>query len=416
MIRLPVVIVEDPQEKIKYRCAECPFFTPKIFYFTKHKVDSAHSTRGLTDTVRTATIEVDLATGATVEGSLSFTDSSELKTGDTFEKETKQNNDLKTENNKPLDDMKNKNEDDHFSCDLCGKILKTQNLLDSHVKIVHPNPPRKLKKKTCHECGRQFGEKYFHKHLNTVHSSQIVMCEQCDFQCNNRESLRYHQVRMHAPKVMACGQCEAVFSNFTSRKSHIRSVHSAELYHCEYCEHSTAVKASLEMHIKSRHTTTANFVCSFCPFETTDSEEIGAHRENEHPLNEKMKKATRVRTKRKIINYDCKICGYKLNSKNSRLCHMRSKHGNDTFSCGKCEYKSTTKIGLTKHMERIHLRLRFPCQHCGFEGSSKAVLRRHEIFLHQDLVKIYACDKCNYRARSKQLLQKHIISKDRRHD
>ena len=417
ILRLPVVIVEDPQKTIKYRCAECPFSTTKIFQLKKHKVDSAHSARGLTDTVKTATIEVDQATGATLDGTLSFTEISEVNTGDKGDKEDGFNNE-KDKFEQPLGEIEtNQKEDDHFSCDLCGKFFKSQNLLDSHVKIVHLKPARnQTKKKACPDCGGQFGEKYLYKHRRSVHSEQIVMCDQCDFQCNNRDSLRSHQVRKHAPKVMACDQCEAVFSNFRSRKSHIRDVHSAQQFYCEYCDHSTAVKASLDMHIKSRHTTTANFVCSFCPFETTDSDEIRSHREKEHPMDEKMKKATRVRTKRKVINYDCKVCGYKLNSKASRLCHMKSKHSNNTFPCGKCEYKSTTKVGLTKHMERIHLRLKFPCQHCSFEASSKAALRRHEIFLHQDLVKLYACDKCNYRARNKQLLQKHIISKDRRHD
>ena len=416
IIRLPVVIVEDPQKIIKYRCAECPFFTTRIFHLKKHKVDDGHLSRGLTDIVRTATIEVDQATGATVDGTLSLTDNSE-----TVDNETTQDDGLNNENvplKQPHDEMetsRKEKEEDQFSCDLCGKFLKSQNLLDSHVKMVHLKP-KVTQKKMCPKCGVDFGVKYFYKHFRSVHSEQILMCEQCDFQCNNREALKDHQLRKHAPKVLACGQCEAVFSNYRSRKSHIRDVHSAKQYYCEYCDHSTVVKASLDMHVKSRHTTTANFVCSFCPFETTDSNEIGTHREKEHPMDEKMKKATRVRTKRKIINYDCKVCGYKLNSKASRLCHMKSKHGNNIFPCGQCEYKSTTKVGLTKHMERIHLRLKFPCEHCSFEASSKAVLRRHEIFLHQDLVKIYTCDKCNYRARNKQLLQKHIISKDRRHD
>ena len=411
VIRLPVVIVKDPQEIIKYRCAECPFSTTKIFHLKKHKVDEAHPSKGLTDIARTATIEVDEATGDTVEGTLSLTGNLAI----VDHKEIKDDglNDENGKLEKRHDEMEtSKNEKD---CDLCGKIFISQNLLDSHVRNVHLNL-RLTQKKTCPKCGVQFGPKYFYKHLHSVHSEQVLMCEQCDFQCNNSHSLKDHQLRKHAPKVMGCGQCEAVFSNYRSRKSHIRDVHSAKQYHCEYCHYSTVVKASLDMHIKSRHTTTANFVCSFCPFETTDSDEIASHREKEHPMDEKMKKATRLRRKRKIINYDCKVCGYKLNSKCSRLAHMKSKHGDITYPCGQCEYKSTTKVGLKKHTERIHLKLKYPCEHCDFLASSKAALRRHEIFLHQDLVKLYACDKCSYRARNKQLLQKHIVSKDRRHE
>lgn len=407
IIRLPVVIVKDPKEIIKYQCAECPFSSPKIFHFKKHKLDEGHHTKGLTDIARTATIEVDEATGATVDGTLSITENPD--TGDDGETN---NDDLKNEKTKleeAHDEIETSTKEDHVPCDLCRKIFRTKKLLDSHRRNVH-------QKKTCPKCGLQFGPKYFNKHLKSVHSENIFMCEQCDFQCSNKEALEGHQLRKHAPKVMACDQCEAVFSNYTSRKSHIRDVHNTRQYFCEYCNYSTGVKGSLEMHIKSRHTTTANFVCSFCPFESRNSEEIRSHREIEHPMDEKMKKATRVRRKRKIINYDCKVCGYKLNSKASRLCHMKSKHSNMTFPCGQCEYKSTTKIGLTNHTERIHLRLKYPCQHCEFEASSKAVLRRHEVFFHQDLVKLYACDKCTYRARNKELLQKHMISKDRRHD
>ena len=135
ILRLPVVILEDPQKTIKYRCAECPFSTTKIFQLKKHKVDSAHSARGLTETVRTATIEVDQTTGATLDGTLSFTDNSEINIGDKGDEETTQGEGLNNEKVKfeqPLGEMETSTkEDDHFSCDLCGKFFKSQNLLDS---------------------------------------------------------------------------------------------------------------------------------------------------------------------------------------------------------------------------------------------------------------------------------------------
>ena len=129
ILRLPVVIVEDPQKTIKYRCAECPFSTTKIFQLKKHKVDSAHSARGLTDTVKTATIEVDQATGATLDGTLFFTDNSEVNSGDKGDKEATQNDGFNNEEDK-FEQINNIYHNKHFN-----RTLAFNQKADIHHKI-----------------------------------------------------------------------------------------------------------------------------------------------------------------------------------------------------------------------------------------------------------------------------------------
>ena len=404
IIRLPIVIVKNPQEATIYQCAQCPFFTTKIFQLKKHKEESNHLARGLTDDVKRAIIQVDDCSGDTVEGSLCFTDNSENEEITEKTRDEKEKTDVVQEKDK-ANEM-----EQQFPCTLCAKIFKSQSTLDTHVSARHLCP-----KRPCPECGKLFRKKQLYKHLHTVHSKLTFICDRCDFQCKDKTGLANHQLRKHAPKVLPCGECDAVFSNYISRKSHKRDKHSLDMFYCEFCNHKTSIKSSLDMHIKSKHTLKANFVCSFCPFESIDRVEIDNHRVKEHPLDEKMKKATKARIPKKVINYDCKVCGYKLNSRHSRQQHMKVKHGNISFPCDQCDYKTTTEGGLRRHVDSIHKRVKHPCEYCEFKASTPAALRRHEIFLHEDLVKVYACDKCNYRARNKILLQKHLISKDRRH-
>ena len=403
LVRLEVVIVGEPLQPTRYQCALCSFFTSQILQLKEHQNDSGHLARGLTDIVRTATVQVDESSGETVDGSLSFNDEFEQIQ---FNKEDRDKNEHEIlEKEKTLFGTK-----ESFSCSICGKEFTKRSLMDSHVKSAHLRP-----KITCPECGKLFRDKHYYKHYHTVHSKQTFHCDLCDFKCKYKTALANHKLRKHAPRDLACGECDAVFSSEYSRMTHRKTTHSAVLYYCQFCAHKTSVKSSLELHVKSRHTITANFVCSFCPFETTDSVEIENHRATHHPLDEKMKRATRPRVPRKVNNYDCKVCGYKLNSKNSRLIHMRAKHGDLHFTCEECDYKTTNPGTLKRHVDNIHRRVKYPCPHCDLKASSPGALRTHEMFFHPDLVKLYACDKCNYRARSKTLLQKHLISKDRRH-
>ena len=95
-----------------------------------------------------------------------------------------------------LTNMETHNKDKHFVCNICNKLLKSNDFLVSHLdshKLIEVGSYSK-----CHQCDKMFDtENKAKRHLETHKPRMDVQCEFCKKRYKNKDSLRRHTIKMH---------------------------------------------------------------------------------------------------------------------------------------------------------------------------------------------------------------------------
>ena len=382
-----IVYVTNPEFQTEYHCAVCVFRSAIIDDFLNHKIVEGHSERGYTNNVGNILADFD-----------------EITVG---EKSNKQ-----------------------YSCEPCGKTFPSIRAYKRHVINKHEEDNTKdLKCQTCNLkyasienlnkhlcrrekvpcpiCGKHFSRKNLKYIHMLIHSEKNIKCELCDYITSDRQRLASHKM-VHSENKYICDICSRGFSHNTSLKTHMRT--HEEKVPCPYCgkEYSPP---HLTIHLKNKHNQDEKYVCSFCSFETSNIEQLEAHKKAEH--SDKQTGNNKTKSKRKDKNYECKLCDLKFNHRHSRRLHMNAKHGDTFYSCAECSFKATQKGSLNRHTEKVHRGKKEKCPHCQAEVK---FLDQHKRYKHPEHYKMYACNKCSYRSQHKSLLQKHLNSTEKNHD
>lgn len=100
---------------------------------------------------------------------------------------------------------------------------------------------------------------------------------------------------------------------------------------------------------------------------------------------------------KKLLIYECDMCGGKFNKKLKLLLHFNNAI---VCKCDVCEATFGCKILLSKHYEEKH---DFSCDQCTFVGESKELLKDHKINHSQE----YVCRRCGSRFKRLTSVEQH---------
>ena len=100
------------------------------------------------------------------------------------------------------------------------------------------------------------------KHVNTIHSDVMLMCEKCDYKTKCKIRLKEHTQAEHEGKKVCCPQCDFKTTWRKNLKAHIQSKHPSEFLHCDQCPFSTTLQRKLNNHRKIAHAAEQQFMDS----------------------------------------------------------------------------------------------------------------------------------------------------------
>ena len=171
----------------------------------------------------------------------------------------------------------------HSLCSFCGKEFKEKKKFEAHIRICSDN--RKLyceicnkecvgRKKlwthrvshcmsSCKACSKSVPSNslQFHKKQCSEFEVQVYKCEQCNFETNQKGSLKKH-LTTHIQKekpVNTCLLCNKTFAKKKYLKSHLKThttskeETSKKEFKCILCAKSFANQQNLNRHTKSVH-------------------------------------------------------------------------------------------------------------------------------------------------------------------
>lgn len=109
-------------------------------------------------------------------------------------------------------------------CQLCGKELRTQKCLATHIQLVH----EKSLQFACDKCEKKFTSRdILRRHKNRVHGeSEEFACKKCSYRAGNKIELKTHY-RCHGEPTFKCLHCGKMLKSKGSLRIHER-IHTGE--------------------------------------------------------------------------------------------------------------------------------------------------------------------------------------------
>ena len=129
-------------------------------------------------------------------------------------------------------------------CHLCGKFLKTNYLLQAHIKNIHE---RNISKNAlCGDCGKTFTTKsILRRHIDRMHSDQIFKCNECGKEFRSKDALMKHvRIYHNGREPVKCPQCDKSFQEDRNLQKHIRQV---SVVHSHWSRSNEAQLSLVEM-------------------------------------------------------------------------------------------------------------------------------------------------------------------------
>ena len=267
------------------------------------------------------------------------------------------------------------NDTANLKCNLCEKILKGDNTLRVHMKMIHSNKIYK-----CSECLQTFkNSKNLRRHFLNIHDTEtpLKQCELCPKSFRSQESLTSHKkVHNKGPKrkMYPCSICE--YRASVSRMSdHMKTVHCDERpFKCSVCQTAFKLNSLLKTHFKNLHTNDAKkYSCDQCDYESIDKRHLKTHVDSIHLG---------------LRPFKCDTCESTFTQKPHLNTHKKTVHSKNEYQCRNCDERFNNDHSRISHEKRIHKgeslkKDRYKCPNCDYIGETAANLSRHS-FKHTE--------------------------------
>ncbi|XP_050097100.1 transcription factor grauzone-like [Anopheles aquasalis] len=224
-------------------------------------------------------------------------------------------------------------------CEICQKTYKSRRYLGLHMAKAHGSEEDRPYK--CEVCQLSFPKTYLLKTHQTLHVRK--QCDLCKKVLSSQQSLRVHMAQMHSDdNQQICATCGKTFRTKQAMERHIKEHRGEELVdrmQCEYCKKWFNGKYNLRKHIRFIHSEDGQvFRCDICQHESPNSRALQNHKQRIH-VEEKFqctycgKRFKRKPSLREHMAshtgkplYSCEVCGITFNSKANRFSHRKNKH------------------------------------------------------------------------------------------
>ncbi|XP_044729499.1 zinc finger protein OZF-like [Chrysoperla carnea] len=135
-----------------------------------------------------------------------------------------------------------------YICDQCGKIFKSQPLLNSHLVSHTQGSPY-----TCEVCSKRYKSTAALKQHQLTHSGKFHECEVCGKKFTRRGQLTIHS-SIHTGKLpFKCSYCKKQFRRKSYLQIHLRQHTGERPYSCLECNHSFTNDSNFIKHLRGRH-------------------------------------------------------------------------------------------------------------------------------------------------------------------
>lgn len=320
----------------------------------------------------------------------------------------------------------------NFTCDICGKNVRTFDLLEGHMNTYHSGGLNFR----CRKCGRCYPSRYYlSKHILRHKSVQTngdnIAIDDLDEGLMERN--RYNRLKTCKPEMgLICNECGRVFQYHRQLLEHRSARHSGEnKFKCKKCERYYPNRYYLAKHLKRHEEAEKNGI---------SLDELGA--DLDEGLMERNKYVRQKSTEQQKSSYECDDCDETFRKFCLLTEHRRMKHSNNNgYSCIKCGRRYPNRYYLTKHMKRhqnttviidendeISIgsddlmdqkmpiatemtaqepKIEFGCESCGMVYNSNEQLTEHMTSNHSENPN-FKCNICNSELSNHYYLQKHM--------
>ncbi|XP_059483812.1 zinc finger protein 431-like [Neocloeon triangulifer] len=222
-------------------------------------------------------------------------------------------------------------------CDLCGKVLKVYENMQSHLRNHVRCEPSK-EHVTCDICGKILLKCSLSTHKKLLHENNIsLVCEICGQIFTSENSLKTHMYR-HSEMEFNCGHCDYKSHRKLYLEKHIER-HMTKKVKCSICSASVL---DLKNHLKKSHGPKQTFQCSICDKTIScNPKAIMKHRNSHLGLRP----------------FKCEECGKSFAVQFNMRNHQLKKHGIKAFECNICNKPFQNGLNLKKHKEKVHFNL-----------------------------------------------------------
>lgn len=354
-----------------------------------------------------------------------------------------------------------------YSCDKCGKTYRTPHLLYKHRTISCNHEPAF----SCNICGKKLKSARQLNYHTQLHSdeknSECHLCGKC-FQSDDH--LKFH-LKSHDDASVQC-YCGKTFRTWAECKAHRREFHDTinnqiisspkmanenesteTLYECTMCKVKFKKKYSFTKHML--HHSEANIPCSHCEKKFKTNHHLKLHLQchakpykclncsmcfqnlNDLQNHETLTKCDPVKTEKCHLTYQCGECLKLFDNANSARTHTLARHfdvdsvtistvsddemqisiqlqdakqalQDAIYNCESCDAVFRLESSLTKHeLEKHRSQNRLKCSVCPVKFISNRTLRKHEFDFHQIGV-CERCSVCDRQFHNKEKLSDHV--------
>ena len=248
-------------------------------------------------------------------------------------------------------------------------------------------------------------------HMKTNYTCFRFKCPNCKFRGYNMCRLKDHKCKTHEPnqkKLLVCQECDFNTQNRVHFTEHVEAAHEGIVHMCKLCNFNTSFKTEMKEHERAKHPTTKQYNCKSCSFMTEDMLQLGRHNNSEHkfyksnsdgsisclfcnftPRSVLRHAKITIRHHIKSIHnkekdLQCNVCMVYFAKECTLKIHKARKHGelNGTLkqlACtySECKYKTNLGWLLSRHVDKIHIGKRFPCKLCDYSGYDKRAILTH---------------------------------------
>lgn len=206
-----------------------------------------------------------------------------------------------------------------YSCEYCGKKMKTAVTLRKHISKIHLN----IRPYLCQMCAQAFGEdselQSHIKQRHTSHDEKDFFCQFCPYATSNKYSYQTHMYRVHKTRApgdnreeFKCSHCDFVTIFGHRYRIHMNSHNNIRQYVCEFCSKAFVSSNSLRRHKLWLHSS-ESLSCPFCSYETKTKQSLSVHVRTQH-------------TMKGVKPYMCRYCDFRSATGGNCRKHIMNKH------------------------------------------------------------------------------------------